>query len=76
MKRAVDATVPTSPAQSAVAREYGEKTMNAVTEMVRLADVGGRFVKRGHAWFSSDPHNAPGLACEGLINRLARMSLG
>lgn len=56
--------------QIALAREYGERTLHALTEMVRITGTGARLAARGDDWFFSDPDNAPGLACEGLIIKL------
>ena len=54
----------------AIARQFGQKTLNALTEMVRLSEVGARLVDRGHDWYVSDPDQVPGLASAGLIIKI------
>lgn len=56
--------------EAAIARKYGQKTVTAVGEMIRLTDVGASLVARGRGWYDGDPDNVPGLACEGLIIRV------
>ncbi|CAN5616345.1 hypothetical protein BH23ACT6_BH23ACT6_22130 [soil metagenome] len=60
----------TERANSAVARQYQQKTVEALNEIVRLTDVGARLAQRGHDWYVADPDNAPGLACEGLVIKI------
>lgn len=42
----------------------------ALHEIVRLCSVGGALVERGHAWYTGDPDNIPGLAAESLIIKI------
>jgi hypothetical protein len=51
----------------AIARQYGQRTLTALTELVRLTEIGARLVDRGHDWYVGDPENVPGFACESLI---------
>lgn len=54
-------------AEVALARQYGERTLHALQEIVRLTDVGRRLTERGRDWYVTDPENVPGLAAEGLV---------
>ena len=51
----------------------------ALTEIVRLCEVGANLVRRGHAWYRGDADNVPGLAAESLIIKIgenvARLSV-
>lgn len=51
-------------------RRYDEKTYTALSEILRICDVGARLVARGTEWYASDPDNTPGLAAESLIIRI------
>lgn len=53
-----------------IAGTYGQKTLTALVEIIRLSDIGARLAERGHAWFVSDPENVPGLAAESLIMKI------
>jgi len=57
----------TSPRELAIARQYGQRTLTALTELLRLTGIGARLVDRGHDWYVADPENVPGLASERLI---------
>jgi hypothetical protein len=39
-------------------------------EIVRLCDLGGNLVARGHDWYVGDPDNVPGLAAESVIIKI------
>lgn len=54
----------------AIARSYGQKTLTALSEIVRLSEVGTRLADRGHDWYVNDPENVPGLAVEALIIKI------
>ena len=54
----------------AIARAYGQRTLTALSEMLRLTDEAARLVARGHDWYVGDADNVPGLACESLIIKL------
>lgn len=56
--------------EDAQGRRYDEKTYAALTEVLRICDVGARMVTRGAAWYGSDPDNTPGLAAESLIIKI------
>lgn len=54
----------------AFVRRYDEKTYTALSEILRLCEIGERLVARGIEWYSSDPDNVPGLAAESLVIKI------
>lgn len=56
--------------QLQIAGRHGQRTVDALTEMVRITGIGAHLVARGRSWYVGDEHNAPGLAFESLVIKL------
>jgi uncharacterized protein with HEPN domain len=51
-------------------RRYDQKTYTALSEILRICDIGERLVARGANWYSTDEDNVPGLAAESLVIKI------
>jgi uncharacterized protein with HEPN domain len=56
--------------EATVVRRYDERTYTALSEILRICEIGERLVARGSVWYWSDPENLPGLAAESLIVKI------